>query len=278
MKLPIQVECLCNRFSQKVRQDINHNITAKERFEIYQNFGFSRLNLPGYTKRGVSFNGAEYRQLLENEFLNFNIVDYTLGWLAILTAKKVLPIWDRIEEYFTDEAYSVSAHHIIGVAEALLQGKISYTEASTDNDEFYLEGSFISSTATNDIVCAYYSACEALRFILHGVKYRYIQNYFSTEDDKVFGGDFFTTQALEAYTVIDKNPPGKYKVQDVDIIMQDFLNFKIIDNISDGHQPLQLPLPLDYSLEKRLEFWEWWLTEAIPQAWELAYKNVPTQE
>lgn len=26
-------------------------------------------------------------------------------------------------------------------------------------------------------------------------------------------------------------------------------------------------------LEERIEFWEWWLTEAIPQAWELAEKG-----
>jgi hypothetical protein len=29
----------------------------------------------------------------------------------------------------------------------------------------------------------------------------------------------------------------------------------------------------NFDPQKRLEFWEWWLTEAIPQAWELAQQS-----
>jgi hypothetical protein len=54
--------------------------------------------------------------------------------------------------------------------------------------------------------------------------------------------------ALEAYTVIDLNIEGEGNLEEP-------------------------PVPLEYDLNKRLEFWEWWLTEAIPQAWELANKT-----
>lgn len=54
----------------------------------------------------------------------------------------------------------------------------------------------------------------------------------------------FVTAAVKAYTAIDRNPLGEYKLW-----------------------------PDEFDAKKRLEFWEWWLTEAIPQAWELAKQS-----
>jgi hypothetical protein len=89
-----------------------------------------------------------------------------------------------------------------------------------------------------DVLCAWRSAMSALNFILH---------------EEAFP-DFlgFVVQAVTAFSVIDHNLPGK----------------------ADRSNP---PIPLEYDLTKRLEFWEWWLTEAIPQAWDLANRTYTKQ-
>lgn len=61
------------------------------------------------------------------------------------------------------------------------------------------------------------------------------------EDDAV-------ENAEKAYTVIDENEPGAVERDEIII-------------------------PLEFDLQKRLEFWEWWLSEAIPQAWKVANKT-----
>jgi hypothetical protein len=35
------------------------------------------------------------------------------------------------------------------------------------------------------------------------------------------------------------------------------------------HDEPDPPYEIEFDDRKRLEFWEWWLTEAIPQAWDL---------
>ena len=39
-------------------------------------------------------------------------------------------------------------------------------------------------------------------------------------------------------------------------------------------QQLENFIPYKVNLQKALEFWEWWLTEAIPGAWSLAHQNL----
>ncbi|MBN9390196.1 MAG: hypothetical protein J0I20_19370 [Chloroflexi bacterium] len=71
----------------------------------------------------------------------------------------------------------------------------------------------------------------------------------------IYGGNKYEVadDAVTAYTIIDRNKPGATEL-------------------------LAPPLPFEYDLNKRLEFWEWWLTEAIPQAWELANRTYTKRE
>lgn len=64
------------------------------------------------------------------------------------------------------------------------------------------------------------------------------------DDEQITPSLDFAAEAVKAYSAIDPNPPGKHSY------------------------PRRLPIVFDK--DKRLEFWEWWLTEAISQAWKLA--------
>jgi hypothetical protein len=58
-----------------------------------------------------------------------------------------------------------------------------------------------------------------------------------------------------------------------DFFAQNLNRVQGLENLPKEHQPSDDILNIEYSLQKRLEFWEWWLTEAIPEAWELAQQS-----
>lgn len=164
---------------------------------------------------------------------DFTIADFALSWLAILTAKKVAFICKRESALFeADIGEAEEVKEILRAAEGYLNRRITFEEADNVLQEYWY---FFRPHLTYDILCAWRSSMHTLDFILYGGKYRNARPGF----------DNFVTDAVEAYTVIDHNMPGE------------------------GDEP-EPPIPLEYHIGKRLRFWEWWLTEAIPQAWELA--------
>ena len=67
----------------------------------------------------------------------------------------------------------------------------------------------------------------------------------SITDPTLSGGEAdFALSAMQAYTIVDENKPGRWL----------HLNHKA--------------LALQVDTQKRLEFWQWWLLEALPHAWQ----------
>lgn len=266
--LPDRIQQLCTQFMDVICSRTHHILSLEERFVLYHSFGPSRLDSLGYLKRSDLFNLQEYRQLMQTELLNFGIADYALSWLAILTAKHVLPVWDQLyKQLAKDEPIEVTAQEVLQIAEDLLQHKITFDEAMETQDNFYWEGEKIARKVTHNIDCAFRAACATLDFILCGLPRR---AYRSVEGE---GSDFFVTNALEAYTAIDRNPPGTLRGTVSDFLIENVLKVQKLENLPKEYQFSDRILDIEYDLQKRLEFWEWWLTEAIPQAWELAQQS-----
>jgi len=270
MKLPSKVQASCVKFLAAVRYEPAHDIKIEDRFSIYNSFGPSRIHHPSYTKGCGDFNHLDYFQYIKDEFLNSNINDYILSWLAVISARYVLPLVNRVWPQISEKGELVSPQQILEVAEKLLRKDITFDAAYEQFDEFYWSNEAVSKSATYDVACAFSSAYSALEFILYGLRSRppFVNG------SEIIGGDIFIFNALEAYNSIDRNSPGEYQVKESDVIIKDFLAFRIIENPPPGYQFSNEPIPIEYDVQKRLEFWEWWLTEAIPQAWELAQQSI----
>ena len=162
------------------------------------------------------------------------------GWLAILSAQRVLPIF---QEVFPEESLPADS---IGLAEALLKrfveqeaarGKISEADAIADSlwgypDEEVPANAMLAGWAANSAALAA-SGFDALSRL---------RNYI-----------FNATPGAKSQTVIT----------DLDILGQgDTASHAAMAASSDevGH----------CDPEKLLVFWEWWLTEALSTAWKFA--------
>lgn len=240
MLLPLQTQQLCLRYLESVRNDPEHNLNTQSRFELYRSFGPSRLDLPGYQKRGSLFNHEEYKQHRELEFANFTIADQVLGWLAVVTARKVLPVWERI--WTQTNMYNDSTpQEILQEAENLLRGKAKLRNIIAKKVEGFNYP--LEIWVSFDIALAYRAAYNALELIT--ISPEYIRTFLENEDEVGGTGRNFASTAMKAYT-FNETATKRLEITQTPITETDF-------------DPL-----------KRLEFWEWWLTEAIPQAWELA--------
>ncbi|HEX2911169.1 MAG TPA: hypothetical protein VH186_10205 [Chloroflexia bacterium] len=242
---------------------------------------------------------------MREEFQNFGLADYTLGWLAILTARKVLPvcelIWKQVQKerpvltpdgfnlllkniqdkeiefseetrksyqgnQFWNNEPEVRPQELLQVGESLLQHKLTFEEAEKQYEILSYEYEGLSRRVTYEVDYALGAVDAAVDFIINGVKGRNLTQAGIRQD-----ADFFVIAALEAFTALDKNPPGAHSGEIPEYVMDELILTKRSPTIEEINQLLSEPLiPIEYDLEKRLQFWEWWLTEAIPQAWELA--------
>ena len=161
---------------------------------------------------------------------DYTNADIALCWLALLTAKKVAFICKRgPDDYEVREIDEV--REILKTAEGYLNGRIMREQAEKVLDDYWY---FFRPHLTCDVYKAWATSLSILEFIVYGIQTR----------KEISGFDTFVLESLEAFTVIDRNLPGEW----------------------DSEEP---PIPMEYNIEKRLGFWEWWLSEALPQAWEM---------
>lgn len=244
MSLPKATSLLCAKYLTMIKQN-GHGIEAMDRFNLYKSFGPSRLDLPIYNNTDHSH--FESDLYYKNQILNFKKADYVLGWLAILTVEFILPKWEVIQ-YQLPEGFeqASSTTNIIELVKKILLRKIEIDENLFDSFGDYEIGLNIEEWVTYEVSCVYFSAFFALEVILFGGQS--LNDSFPFNNDTFRSRPDFVLEALKAHSAIDRNPPGAL-----------FSETKI--------------KPIEYDLQKQLEFWEWWLTEAIPQAWELAHQS-----
>lgn len=228
---------------KELRLDSQYNLDSLGRFKIYESLGSSRLLEPNYpTPEAAAV-----------ELTKLSFADYTIAWLAVLTTEHVLSIWDQVNFDRVPQSKDdpiIAPQHILQMAKDVLQHLIDYDLAfETFHNIFYYSSSRFESYINYNVYCVYQSAYSSLEQILFGRNIER-ENYDAKDKIKLEGD--FVTEAMLAYSLIDNNEPGYWKL---------FYN------------NLSLLTGLEIDIHKRQKFWEWWLTEAIPQAWELAEQS-----
>lgn len=270
--IPEQVQTLLDQYLEQVRTDPEHSLSGEDRGRIYKSFGRSRFTHPKYYNDSDGYNDwllneeptnqptknkpkNKPLQKIKKALKSQTTSDYILGWIAILTAKYVLPIWENtnLNTIFSNTEYIISPNEIIEVAEQIISGSGDIERAYRDLNEEYYYCLNIGHFTQFDLAAVCASALYTIIVVLLGANNLDKFNPAMSEAKITLERDCIL-QSARAYTVIDKNKPGKW---------MEFEN------------KTSKPSGITFDADKRLEFWEWWLTEAIPQAWELAQASTP---
>jgi hypothetical protein len=241
MAIPIKTKNLIERFMAAVKNDPRHHLSGAKRFEIYESFGRSRFS------RNPCPISSNYVRFLEEELKASTVADKTLGWLAVLTARRVLPIWDEYydpEEYLDAQTaqevaqYLPTPQEVLQVAEKVLKKQMDNSKAFEllcNKFNWPVEGS-----EKYNVASSYRAAHQALNTILSDSQFLGFLSKDEDNPEDVY--EDFAAIAMQAYSFVDN---GNNKTW------------------------LSTRNP-EFDPSKCLEFWEWWLTEAIPEAWDLA--------
>ena len=307
MSMPIEVKELCNNYLILVQHHPQHHLNPNERFNLYKSFGKSRIDLPEYKKTGQRLDVDEYTQFYKDRLEHLTLADHVLGWLSILTVRHILPIWNekfemQIQLQNTKHIHRVTPHQIIEAAENVINRTAKLDKVFFDSNNDYHMGSKIKEYLTYDLACIYTAASSVLGFVLYGEAGVDSSGLFVDDDISYIFGDY-ASEAVKAYSVIDTNKPGAWVDEGFRRAEVAFLEsetdedanseFNKVFGMDSSHGEdiltrLSLTSPefeewqneqmeqkktfkqLIFDPIKRLEFWEWWLTEAVPQAWEIA--------
>jgi len=271
--MPLKLVQLCEQYINIIHNEPLHRFKPNERLFFYDQFGFSIYGHHFDDQRELIIKNVEDGRLILTE------ADRAFGWLAILTARKVLPIWTNTKP----EDYEGNlAAEILTLAQELLLGRIDPYLAYKKwfGDYYHSIGNLLG-----DVNERTFYACKTAHDVLLAVLWgRKPIDYFDKEsdqfnDENILEGRYrysdFAANAVNAWAIIDENQVGDRSRWDsarrtamltgrTDVVSLKWLNrYK----------------PVTFDPQKRLDFWEWWLTEAIPQAWELANSTYqPKQE
>ena len=235
---------------ETVRGNTEHQFNIKDRVALYRSFGESRItNISGNNKIPDSLSLTEAELPSEKR----TYADNVIGWLAIITAQHVVQssIWEKAKKTVEDWKLTdtPSPLEVIDLGVKLLRDKVNASEVleRLNTDIYY--GFNTAMEMTYDVTCAYATTVSTLYTLLYGppVPEKY-EKYKNESDDMFRDADIspiwgdFASEAVKAYSCIDNSRPTVWRI----------------------HKDMT------FDANKRLEFWEWWMTEAIPQAWELA--------
>lgn len=192
------------------------------------------------------------------------------GWLAVLSAKLVLPVWEKEKPEDT-----FSRTFIEQAEKFLLSRKTSDEFVENINPNSLAAGGLyvdldVSMEALYAAEAALLALTEAQGISLYKevTSIKHLQK-LETEIEQGFPDEMLqgkyvdcASMAVCAYSGISF---------DWDTIAENIFDFiqddkKMLEHINTTFHP-------NFDPAKRLEFWQWWLTEAIPQAWELAHQS-----
>jgi len=276
MKLTKDLENIIQHYLEILKNQ--QQLTSVDRYTIYQAFGYSKL------AEGTSPALAEEEEEGKGDIIltSSSLADYTLYWLAVITVKYVLSAWEqnKFDSYphWSDEEDLITPHFILQTMESLLNRRISVKDAFLlYNNDFHDGIDKFMNHINYNAQCVYLAAYKAIQIPLYGRSNNYIDNNYNDEEidkstkdlglkvkssprDEIKEEVDFTTNAMLAYAAIDNNQPGEW---------QHIKGYVNLFTMRTANRKANLQ-NIEISQVRRLEFWEWWLTEAIPQAWELA--------
>jgi hypothetical protein len=197
------------------------------------------------------------------------------GWLALITAEKVLPIW---EDLMPDDEEPNAAENapiyerittfdlpftMLDIAEDLLLEKITAKDVAEELELFYnWTGNFGEyqeeepvpgrAVAVVDTCYAALMAAFPIR-PFEEISPRQIEEGLPDEISSDWRADVASAAVL-AYSGL---------AYDDDVI----IGADLVNNGEGAMKALMATTHPNFQPEKRREFWEWWLNEALPEAW-----------
>lgn len=233
MLLPIYKQKLITQFVNQFQSGGMKYLTKEQRHSIYKIFGAYKV---------------EQIQLNSKKILVMSEAARMFGWLAILTARKVIVIWQRANVIApnVDRDCSYDPVEMLEVAEGILRQTLDVEKANDALcNKFYFGIANLETLTTERTFRAMYAAYAALQVIFDGIEGLLLQN------------SDFASIAMKAYSLREDGLVGLW---DSDEFLSEYeYRAQKIDS------------------EKETQFWEWWLTEAIPQAWELTQETYNPQ-
>jgi hypothetical protein len=207
-----------------------------------------------------------HKSILVNSSSELTFGDHARCWSSILAARKVLPIWRKVllsyellqnalivenvslsEQMRTNEVKTAELpRYLLELAEGVLSNKfnisfvideVSIAELMIGNYRGYEQEEY-PGEAHDVEIASLQAAGETCGY-----------NYYTSNDkNKTF-----------EFPIFGKDAPGGASFRAYSAIYE--------ENIWTGK----------FDTDLSLEFWEWWLMEAIPQAWELAHSTYRSQ-
>lgn len=215
MQIPEDLKSLINLLLVKIRSDPSHHLQAQNRQEIYEAFG-SRTDRRANSAR---------------------------GWLAVITARHVLSIFERT---LPDDT---SPRRRIEMAEATLQGSLLVEDAIREAAEGHEIAGRLWGHEDSEVTWnAYLAGTAAYRALAEAAgvdpfkKISWILASESTDQ----GGQPIPFDQLSDEKLAER--------------LGDTASAAAVAYAYDADQ-------LECDPNKLLEFWSWWLEEAIPTAW-----------
>jgi len=240
MPIPIHAQRLIARQLQAIRNDPEHRLRPIDRLIIYESFGAS-----------IDLSGDIYTHLLKTGQLVWPYGQRSYAHLAILTAHHVLPIWEQAIPVLRDRDETIPvelSQQMLAIAERVLRGTIDPAEANgLLSTQFHTDVWLLNQETTFEVWYACSACYHALSMVL-GRKPFQLPNVDPSLTDEMLNGTTadVAAAAVKAYTAINS------------------------DELDVGWSKETVPSAIRFDVKKRQDFWEWWLTEAIPAAWELA--------
>ena len=226
--LPLQLSASINRASEKLRKDSHYSLLPKDRLLLYRHV--------------QEQNAAAYKTFQT--------------WLAIITTKSVLPLWEISAS--NDDLFQ----QLLNVSEALAQNTITLEQAYEQQNYFYhLVGSDYYGDLSTDGYHALNTAYTCYCTALGGKPFEEIS---AEQIEQGFPDEIVSSSRADAASSAVLAYSGR-AYDDSVLENVTFIGEKI-PSLLNAYKMTYNP---KFSLSKRLEFWEWWLMEAMPQAWEL---------
>jgi hypothetical protein len=236
MPVPLQIAQQIEWKIKMLEELPDYELSSNDRYNLYIDFGASRL--------------LKYHTMKFEEFKVLSLADHVLSWLTIITVQKVLPLWAKLKvkkgQKITDDLTKVPGE-IVTLAEKFLRYKTDFDTAFGEFHETYYYG----INDYREIIdfrsyCIFMAAYDCLDVVLQGFNVEYP---FLEQEEKPYIADYFT-RALLAYSIVSKKVFVHQRRFDISTLKEN---------------------GIEISEEKRKLFYKWWLTEAVPQAWELAH-------
>jgi|GEM_PF-1026345 len=201
------------------------------------------------------------------------------GWCAVLAARRVLPIYEEAE--LPVKAWRSEPRGWLNLAEQVLRDQTDIAEASRRSSDIHYEVGNMNEMAYDDglqnmsVGCALQAAHLALSESVGTDHLAALGSSFKISDGEItsvettdeamairgFAGD---TLASAAYA---------YAIDYIPIDPEKFAGLGLVVIGDWDETDFNHVLGNSVNRPRLLEFWEWWLTEVIPAAWNAAQRT-----